>query len=63
MKEDTLVGVTILHEDDDIIVINKEAGLLSVASKNPEDMTAYQTANGLCKRNQSTKPRLYRSSS
>ncbi|MET3657771.1 RluA family pseudouridine synthase [Sporosarcina psychrophila] len=42
MKEETLVGVTILHEDDDIIVINKEAGLLSVASKNPEDMTAYR---------------------
>lgn len=42
MKEETLVGVTILHEDDDILVINKEAGLLSVASKNPEDMTAYR---------------------
>ncbi|EGQ27138.1 MULTISPECIES: RluA family pseudouridine synthase [Sporosarcina] len=37
-----LVGVTILHEDEDIIVINKEAGILSVASKREREMTAYR---------------------
>ncbi|WP_318614024.1 RluA family pseudouridine synthase [Sporosarcina sp. YIM B06819] len=42
IKGETLVGVSILHEDDDIIVINKDAGLLSVASKNETEMTAYR---------------------
>ncbi|GKV66019.1 MULTISPECIES: RluA family pseudouridine synthase [Sporosarcina] len=38
-----LAGVSILHEDDDIIVINKEAGMLSVASNTREqEMTAYR---------------------
>ena len=42
LKGETLVGVSILHEDDDIIVINKDAGLLSVASKNETEVTAYR---------------------
>ena len=42
IKGETLVGVSILHEDEDIIVINKDAGLLSVASKNETEMTAYR---------------------
>lgn len=37
-----LVGVTIIHEDDDIIVINKDAGVLSVASKTESELTAYR---------------------
>lgn len=42
LKRTALTGVTILHEDDDILVINKEAGILSVAANQPEEMTAYR---------------------
>ncbi|SYX85692.1 RluA family pseudouridine synthase [Paenibacillus alvei] len=35
------VGLSILHEDDDIIVIQKEAGLLSIASEHEKELTAY----------------------
>lgn len=35
-------GVEILHEDDDIIVIDKEAGLLSIASEKERHVTAYR---------------------
>ncbi|WP_153731971.1 RluA family pseudouridine synthase [Sporosarcina obsidiansis] len=45
-----LVGVTILHEDEDIIVINKEAGILSVASKREKEMTAYRQVTDYVKR-------------
>lgn len=41
-NERKLAGVAILHEDEDIIVIDKDAGILSVASKNEEEMTAYR---------------------
>nr|WP_132746175.1 RluA family pseudouridine synthase [Scopulibacillus darangshiensis] len=37
-----LNGLQILHEDDDIIVINKEAGLLSIATAKERDLTAYK---------------------
>jgi 23S rRNA pseudouridine1911/1915/1917 synthase len=36
-----LQGLKIIYEDKDLIVINKEAGLLSIASENGEDDTAY----------------------
>ncbi|MCZ8512600.1 RluA family pseudouridine synthase [Paenibacillus filicis] len=36
------VGLTLLHEDDDIIVIQKQEGLLSIASPQEKDMTAYR---------------------
>ncbi len=42
IKEKALVGVSILFEDKDIIVINKEAGMLSMASKSEHDLTAYR---------------------
>ncbi|SFK89437.1 23S rRNA pseudouridine1911/1915/1917 synthase [Salinicoccus halodurans] len=35
-------GVEILHEDDEIIVIEKEAGLLSIASEKERHLTAYR---------------------
>ncbi|MCG7385532.1 RluA family pseudouridine synthase [Paenibacillus sp. ACRRY] len=38
----TMSGLTILHEDDDIIVIRKEAGLLSIAADRSDDLTAYR---------------------
>lgn len=42
IKKTALSGIEILHEDEDIIVINKEAGVLSVAAKDPTEMTAYR---------------------
>ncbi|MGJ9458315.1 RluA family pseudouridine synthase [Oceanobacillus sp. CF4.6] len=40
IKEDILIGMNILYEDDDIIVINKEAGLLSIATEKEKKHTA-----------------------
>ncbi|WP_106766648.1 RluA family pseudouridine synthase [Paenibacillus faecalis] len=37
-----LIGLSILHEDDDVIVIEKDAGLLSIASPKENEMTAYR---------------------
>lgn len=37
-----MTGIEILHEDDDIIVIDKEAGLLSIASEKERHSTAYR---------------------
>ncbi|MCM3783534.1 RluA family pseudouridine synthase [Neobacillus mesonae] len=37
-----LVGLTILHEDEDIIVVHKDSGLLSVASDKEQELTAYR---------------------
>ena len=42
LKHTALSGVSILHEDEDILVINKDAGLLSVAANQPQEMTAYR---------------------
>lgn len=37
-----MVGLSILYEDDDIIVVEKEAGLLSMASENEKQLTVYR---------------------
>lgn len=37
-----LIGLRIVHEDDDLIVVNKDAGLLSVASDQEGELTAYR---------------------
>jgi 23S rRNA pseudouridine1911/1915/1917 synthase len=37
-----MIGLTILHEDEDIIVITKDAGLLSIASSQENELTAYR---------------------
>ncbi|MCQ6559048.1 RluA family pseudouridine synthase [Paenibacillus mendelii] len=37
-----MIGLTILHEDEDIIVISKDAGLLSIASSQEPELTAYR---------------------
>src|SRR5690625_7276458 len=39
-RESTLIGLNILYEDEDLIVVQKDAGLLSVASKKEKQMTA-----------------------
>jgi 23S rRNA pseudouridine1911/1915/1917 synthase len=37
-----ILGLTILHEDEDVIVIKKDSGLLSVASPQENELTAYR---------------------
>ncbi|MNO14381.1 Ribosomal large subunit pseudouridine synthase D [compost metagenome] len=37
-----LTGLTIVHEDEDLIVIQKEAGLLSIATGEDNELTAYR---------------------
>lgn len=49
-KQSALVGMTILHEDQDIIVINKDAGLLSIAADDPTDITAYSQLSDYVKK-------------
>ncbi|RDW20321.1 RluA family pseudouridine synthase [Oceanobacillus arenosus] len=41
IQESVLIGMSILYEDDDIIVINKEAGLLSIATAKEKKSTAH----------------------
>lgn len=41
VKENTLIGMNIIHEDEDIIVVNKEAGLLSIATEKEKERTAH----------------------
>lgn len=41
VKESALIGMSILHEDEDVIVINKEAGLLSIATEKEKKQTAH----------------------
>lgn len=41
-ESEPLPGLTILHEDEDIIVVHKEAGLLSIASPGEQIETAYR---------------------
>lgn len=38
----TFIGLRIVHEDEDIIVIHKDAGLLSIASEQEAELTAYR---------------------
>ncbi|MCI3027893.1 RluA family pseudouridine synthase [Desemzia incerta] len=44
-KQSELVGMSILHEDDDIIVVDKEAGILSIAAGHQKEMTAHRQLN------------------
>lgn len=37
-----MVGLSIIFEDDDVIIIDKEAGLLSMASEEEKQLTAYR---------------------
>lgn len=44
-KKMALTGIRIIHEDDDIIVIDKDPGVLSMAGKNPNVLNAYRQLN------------------
>ena len=41
IKQDVLIGLKILHEDSDLLVVEKEAGLLSIASEKEKELTAH----------------------
>lgn len=41
-KFTSLVGISILYEDEAIIVINKDAGILSIASRKSNELDAYR---------------------
>lgn len=34
-------GVSIIYEDDDVLVVEKESGILSIATDNEREKTAY----------------------
>ncbi|MFS0836791.1 RluA family pseudouridine synthase [Paenibacillus sp. 1P03SA] len=40
-EEEKPIGLHILHEDEDLLVINKEAGLLSISGGDEKELTAY----------------------
>lgn len=42
VKVAEFIGLTIVHEDDDLIVIQKDAGLLSIATAEENELTAYR---------------------
>jgi 23S rRNA pseudouridine1911/1915/1917 synthase len=52
LEEDKPIGLHILHEDDDLIVINKEAGLLSIAAGEEKEVTAHHQLMEHVKRTQ-----------
>ncbi len=41
VKQEVFIGMSIIYEDEDIIVIDKEAGLLSIATKEERRQTAF----------------------
>ncbi|ULO06378.1 RluA family pseudouridine synthase [Paenibacillus sp. 19GGS1-52] len=41
IQAEEMIGLTIVHEDDDLIVIQKDAGLLSIATAEESELTAY----------------------
>ncbi|NGZ75938.1 RluA family pseudouridine synthase [Saccharibacillus alkalitolerans] len=47
----SLTGLRILHEDDEVIVVRKEAGLLSMSSSRDEDNTVYRQLMGHIRHN------------
>lgn len=49
IKKTALTGMTIVHEDQDIIVIDKDPGVLSMAGKNPNEPNAYRQLNDYVK--------------
>lgn len=50
-EEIPLAGLVILHEDEDILVVQKEAGLLSIASEQENEITAYRQLTDHVRRN------------
>ncbi|TDM01983.1 RluA family pseudouridine synthase [Macrococcus hajekii] len=57
-KKIKIPGLEILHEDDDLIIVNKEAGLLSIASDKGDAKTAYRLLSDYVKHS-NPKNRIY----
>lgn len=51
IEEEILQGVSILFEDDHLLVVEKEAGLLSIASEKEQQLTAYAMLTEYVRRN------------
>lgn len=49
-QETPFIGLTIVHEDQDIIVVLKESGLLTIAAPNEPEMTAYRQLTAYVRR-------------
>ncbi|MFW8052613.1 RluA family pseudouridine synthase [Vagococcus fluvialis] len=58
MSEQALVGIEIVYEDEDIIIIEKESGMLSIAGQNQFEVTAHNQLMGYVKRDH-PKNRIY----
>ncbi len=50
LQQSSYQGLEIIHEDADIIIINKEAGLLTMASSKEKSKTAYATLSAHVKK-------------
>lgn len=58
IRENALVGLKIQYEDEDLIIVEKDAGLLSIASEKEKEFTAhYQLMNYV--RNKGPQHRVY----
>lgn len=53
LNESMLTGLTILYEDESIIVIDKEEGLLSMAAKDKNEKTAFSEVSSYVKKQDS----------
>ncbi|HLR71417.1 MAG TPA: pseudouridine synthase, partial [Pseudogracilibacillus sp.] len=53
-----LEGITILHEDKDLIIINKAAGLLSIAARRSKEWDAYRQLTDYVKK-ENRKSRIF----
>lgn len=42
IQVEEMIGLTIVHEDDDLIIVQKDAGLLSIATAEENELTAYR---------------------
>ncbi|MFC0522778.1 RluA family pseudouridine synthase [Pontibacillus salicampi] len=58
VSQPKLTGLTIIHEDKDIIVIEKDTGLLSIATHKEKQMTAYHQLSQYVKQ-QHPKERIF----
>lgn len=58
IEKNSLKGLTILYEDEDLLVVNKSTGLLSIASDKEKEMTAYRQLTDYV-RNRNPKNRVF----
>lgn len=54
-----LLGLAILHEDEDILVVDKPAGLLTIATERERSRTAYAALTGHVRENAGPRARIF----